>query len=92
MDGVYATFGCLGGELIPSVTSIGHTPTFGGVDTVIETHLFAEYGALYGRAFAIDFIERIRDQKRFDNAAGLIAQIARDVEEAKSILGALRVR
>jgi len=92
MDGVYATFGYLGDEPMPSVTSIGHTPTFGGVDRVIETHLFGQFGALYGRSFAIDFIARIRDQKRFDSAAELAVQIARDVAEARSILAAARPR
>lgn len=92
MDGVYATFGYLGDEPIPSVTSIGNTPTFGGTATVIETHLFAEFGDLYGRGFAIDFIERIRDQQRFESPAELAAQIRRDVAQAKSILGAPRQR
>lgn len=92
MDGVYATFGYPGQEPIPSVTSIGNTPTFDGTEKLVETHLFAEFDDLYGRGFAIDFIARMRDQKRFASAAELAQQIERDVEQARSILGASRAR
>jgi riboflavin kinase/FMN adenylyltransferase len=70
------------------VTSIGRTPTFGGDAVVIEAHVFAELGELYGRRLGLDFVERIRGQQRFESPAALIDQIARDVVEAKRILGA----
>ena len=92
LDGVYATFGYPGQEPIPSVTSIGNTPTFGGASKVIETHLFGQFDELYDRGFAIDFIDRIRDQKRFDSPADLAQQIERDVEQARLILAASRAR
>jgi len=85
-EGVYATQATVDGRRIDSVTSIGHTPTFGGSDTVIEAHLFAPLGDLYGKMLALDFVAHLRDQKKFDGPEALVEQIGRDVEEAKAAL------
>lgn len=87
-EGVYVTVARLGRRRIDSVTSIGHTPTFGGRDTVIEAHLFAEPGEIYGRPLALEFLEKIRDQKKFESPAALVEQIGRDVARAREVLGA----
>jgi riboflavin kinase/FMN adenylyltransferase len=85
-DGVYATVSRLGGRTIDSVTSIGSTPTFGGSERVIEAHIFAELGELYGKPLVVDFLDKLRDQRRFESPAALAEQIARDVEQARAIL------
>lgn len=86
-DGVYVTVARLGRRRIDSVTSIGTTPTFGGAETVVEAHLFAELGDLYGRPIVLEFLERIRDQKRFESPEALAEQIGRDVATARAVLG-----
>ncbi len=87
-EGVYVTTASIDGVEIDGVTSIGHTPTFGGSESVIESHLFAEVGDIYGKAVALSFFERIRGQRKFADADELVAQIARDVETAKRVLAA----
>jgi riboflavin kinase/FMN adenylyltransferase len=85
-EGVYVTRASLDHRLIDGVTSIGHTPTFGGHDTVIETHLFMTPEDLYGKPIALQFLERLRDQRKFTGPAELGEQIRQDVEQAKEIL------
>jgi len=85
-EGVYVTRAVVGDRRIDGVTSIGHTPTFGGTDTVIEAHLFTEWEDFYGRPMALEFIEKLRDQKKFSGPDELRAQIAADVDRAKQIL------
>lgn len=88
-DGVYATRAVVGDRTIDGVTSIGNTPTFGGTETVIETHLFCDWEDFYARPMALEFYEKLRDQKKFSGPEELKAQIASDVGRAKDILSAL---
>jgi riboflavin kinase/FMN adenylyltransferase len=85
-EGVYATRALVDAESFESATSIGHAPTFGGTETVIESHLFTDWRDLYARNMSLEFIERLRDQKKFDGPEALAAQIKEDVERTKSIL------
>jgi len=85
-DGVYVTRARLGRRRIDSVTSIGSTPTFGGTETAIEAHLFAELGDLYGKPLVLEFVEKIRDQRKFETPAALVEQIGLDVARARTVL------
>ncbi len=87
-EGVYATRAVIDGTAVDGVTSIGHTPTFGGKETVVEAHLFMEPHDLYGKMMSIRFIERLREQRKFDSPKALAEQIARDVERARAVLAA----
>ncbi len=90
-EGVYAASAVIDGEEIDGVTSIGRTPTFGGEEVVIEAHLFASLGELYGKSISLRFAERLRDQKKFASPDELVEQIKKDVEAAKRVLSAGRV-
>jgi riboflavin kinase/FMN adenylyltransferase len=85
-DGVYATIAHVGRELMPSVTSIGVRPTFGGGKRLVETHVIDYEGELFGQRLALDLVDRLRDEKRFDTVEELKSQMGRDVEQAKQIL------
>ncbi|HEY2774053.1 MAG TPA: bifunctional riboflavin kinase/FAD synthetase [Candidatus Binatia bacterium] len=85
-DGVFVTLSRLGRRRIDSVTSIGSTPTFGGTETAIEAHLLVELGDLYGRPLMLEFLEKLRDQKKFETTGALAAQIGTDVARAKAVL------
>ena len=63
--------------------NIGVKPTFGGSEVTIEAHLFDFAGDLYGKNLRVEFIERLRAERRFASATELSNQIARDVEKAK---------
>ncbi len=71
--GIYVTTSTVdGGEVHPSVTSLGTNPTFESDRKMrIETLLLDFSGDLYGRHLAVDFLERIRGQKTFPDADSL---------------------
>ncbi len=85
--GVYATFTEVSGEgRCGSITNIGIRPTFGGDKTVIESHLIDIKGDFYGRETNIEFVERVRDEKKFASAAELSEQIGKDIGRVRSII------
>ncbi len=85
-DGIYVTITEINQELLPSVTNIGVRPTFGDGKHTIEVYLLDYQGELYGEKLRINFIDRIRDERRFDSVEELKAQLRKDVEQAQLIL------
>lgn len=85
-DGVYATTARVDGVLHASVTNVGVRPTFGpdGPRTV-ETHLFDAALDLYGRPLRLAFVQRLRGERAFEDAAALQRQIAADCERARAL-------
>ncbi|HEX6212789.1 MAG TPA: bifunctional riboflavin kinase/FAD synthetase [Methylomirabilota bacterium] len=82
--GVYATTVRLDGVIYPSITNVGVRPTFGdGGAPVVETHLLDGGRDLYGRSLRLGFVLRLRDERRFETAELLQAQIAADVQKAR---------
>ena len=63
-------------------------PTFDGTRPTVETFLLDWSGDLYGRTIEVDFVARLRDERRFDGIDALKAQLARDVDAARAALGA----
>ncbi len=94
--GVYATWAILERagrrEKIPSVTNIGVRPTFAGnegsgdaLPVVVETHLILTGGEVpefYGETLEVQFMERFRDEKKFESFEDLKRQITGDREKA----------
>jgi riboflavin kinase / FMN adenylyltransferase len=82
--GVYATTARVGPLVYPSVTNIGTRPT---VDesgrTVVETHIFGFDRDLYGQSIRIGFVQRLRDERRFESLDALRAQIDADCQRAR---------
>jgi riboflavin kinase / FMN adenylyltransferase len=80
--GVYAGFA----NGAPAAINVGVRPMFDtGRGLLIEAHLIDFDGDLYGRQLRVAFIERLRGEKRFRSVGDLIAQIHRDVEEAREL-------
>ena len=78
--GVYA---CLADEH-PAAVSIGVRPTFKtGRGELIEAYLLDFEGDLYGSCLRLDFLERLRGERRFGTPEALTAQMHRDVDEAR---------
>jgi riboflavin kinase/FMN adenylyltransferase len=68
---------------------VGVRPTFEtGRGLLVEAHLLDFDGDLYGQTLRIAFLERLRGEKRFESVDELVAQMKRDVEEAKRIMSA----
>lgn len=91
-NGVYAVRVRLPGEqqaTHPAVANIGVRPTFGGEPRLlVEVHLLDATFDLYGQRLDVEFVRRLRDERRFNGVAELIAQIATDAQQARDILGA----
>lgn len=74
---------------LPGVANIGNRPTVAGDDRfLLEVHLFDFDREVYGEHVAVEFVERIRDEKRFDSFDQLKKQIQADAGRARKILGA----
>ena len=69
-----------------AVANIGKNPTFGEMPLSYEVHIFNFSGNLLGKKLRVDFIARIRDEKKFPNVRALEAEIKRDIKKAKEIL------
>jgi riboflavin kinase / FMN adenylyltransferase len=85
-SGIYMTMTTIDGNLLPSVTDIGNRPTFNGKKCLIETNILDYDGDLYNQIISIDFIDRIRDERRFNTVDELKAQMTLDVETARAQL------
>jgi len=85
--GVYVTRMTVDGETCPGVTNIGVRPTVvispAEPDLSVETHLLDFEGDLYGREVALEFLLRLRDEKRFPDKTALAAQIHKDIGRAR---------
>jgi riboflavin kinase/FMN adenylyltransferase len=67
-----------------SVTNVGVRPTFGGGAVTVETFLLEALEDEGPQAIRVEFLKRLREERRFDDAAALKRQILRDVERARA--------
>jgi riboflavin kinase/FMN adenylyltransferase len=86
--GIYAVMVKYGDISYPGVANIGYSPTYNDRQFTIEVHLMDFSGDLYGKHLRVNFVKRLRDEKRFGNPAELSAQIRKDVMKARKILAA----
>jgi riboflavin kinase / FMN adenylyltransferase len=85
-DGVYATVTMLDGHAHDSVAYIGTRPTFDAGERLLEVYLLEGNHDLYGRTISVEFVEGLRGDLEFADAAALTRQIADDVDRAQAIL------
>lgn len=85
-DGVYAVWLDCGPARHMGVMNIGYRPTFGSTTRHLEAHIIDHSVELYGRTLTVHFVERLRAERRFDDAAALRVQIEQDIARAKEIL------
>jgi riboflavin kinase/FMN adenylyltransferase len=91
--GVYITQTCdlTGPRRLRSVTNIGYRPTFGSADRLsIETFLLDPLEGPTPRSIAVGFLKRLREERKFENAEALKAQILLDVGRAQAYFRRLR--
>jgi len=91
-DGVYAGYLTRldAGDAVPlpAAISVGTNPTFDGVERTVEPYaLDRDDLELYDVPVAVDFVARIRGQERFDTVGDLVAQMRRDVDATRGLLG-----
>jgi riboflavin kinase/FMN adenylyltransferase len=84
--GVYAVTVEWRSRKFKGVANIGYAPTFDDHVFTVEVHLFDFTEDIYGETIRVNFIRRIRDEKRFGDINELSDQISRDIESARRIL------
>ena len=90
--GVYAGFAYLDSNALPCVINVGHCPTFkeNTGEVKIEAHILDfKYQELYNKNIKIEFVERLRDEQKFNSKEDLIAQIKKDCESGRNVLANL---
>lgn len=91
-SGVYATRVVMDGRMFPAMTNVGTRPTLNnGRDVTIETHIFDFEGDLYGQLLTLQFVDRLRDEQRFETLAALVHQLNVDARQARRLLAAWHV-
>ena len=86
LAGIYAVRAHLAGVSYPAVASLGTRPTVGGVEPLLETHLFDFEGDLYGRCLGVEFVEKLRSEERFASLDALVVQMNEDAARARAVL------
>jgi riboflavin kinase/FMN adenylyltransferase len=86
-DGVYAGYVSVGERRFLSTISIGTNPTFNGQDRTLEPFLLDFDEDLYGHTIAVEFVQRLRGQARYDGIEPLIEQMGKDVAQTRALLG-----
>jgi len=84
--GIYAVVARVDGRAFPAVASFGTRPTVDDGPPLLEVHLLDFDGDLYGREMEVEFIDRIRDELKFDSLPLLVAEMERDKARARVIL------
>jgi riboflavin kinase/FMN adenylyltransferase len=86
--GVYACKVALDGELYNSVANIGLRPTFtdGQAISRLEAHILDYSGDLYHRNIRVEFIQRLREEKKFTSVQELMDQVQTDIRHARQEL------
>jgi riboflavin kinase/FMN adenylyltransferase len=81
--GVYAAYA----DGQAAAVSVGVRPTFGtGRAVLIEAYLIDRDTDLYGRQLRVEFVRRLRGERRFDSPRALVEQMREDVERARALL------
>jgi riboflavin kinase / FMN adenylyltransferase len=71
-----------------AAVSVGVRPTFGtGRGVLVEAYLLDREVDLYGQTLRVDFLKRLRGERRFESVDALVEQMHRDVERARELCG-----
>jgi riboflavin kinase/FMN adenylyltransferase len=87
-DGVYAVRVHFGAETLGGVVNIGIRPTFKDKAhvRVLEVHIFDFNREIYGKDVEVAFLQKLRDEQKFDSVNALKEQIAHDAQAARQLL------
>jgi riboflavin kinase/FMN adenylyltransferase len=72
----------------PAAINVGTNPTFGDEPLHVEAFLLDFDASLRGRTLAVEFVERLRDEERFDSVEDLVRQMELDVARTRELIGA----
>ena len=78
-----------GGHGWPGVANLGTRPTVNGTEPLLEAHLFDFAGDLYGSELEVEFVARLREERRFESLEAMVAQMHLDAAAARAALAPL---
>ena len=78
--GIYATKVYVNGTIYYGATNVGYNPTVNGNKLSIETNILEFNDDIYGKIITIEFLERIRDEKKFNGIEELKEQLQKDTK------------
>jgi len=84
--GIYAVTVVCKGRIYNGVANIGYSPTFEDHVFTVEVHLLDFKDDIYGEDLRVNFISRIRDEKKFSSIEDLSRQILTDIQTARALL------
>lgn len=84
-DGVYKAVVTISGKKYKSAVNIGKNPTFDAKKRTVEAHLIDFSGDLYDKEIKVEFLEKIRDDIKFESVEDLKEQIKSDIEKVSKI-------
>jgi riboflavin kinase/FMN adenylyltransferase len=89
LDGVYAGWLYVEDKKYPAAHSVGINETFQAVPRLVESFVIdAPAGLdLYGKTVTLEYVEFIRPAAKFDGVEALVAEINRDIEKIRKVLG-----
>lgn len=87
--GVYAVTVECNGATYEGVANIGYSPTFGNGEFNIEVHILDFEREIYGLSIRVNFVRRLRGERKFPGPEALAAQIRLDIEKALEILSSV---
>jgi riboflavin kinase/FMN adenylyltransferase len=88
-QGIYAVTVEHGGSTYKGVANIGFSPTFDDHQFTVEVHILDFHQTIYGDPIRVNFIQRLRDEIKFDSIDALALQIHKDVAHAREVLADL---
>jgi riboflavin kinase/FMN adenylyltransferase len=86
--GIYAVWAIFEEKRYPAVANLGWNPTFHDQKFSIEVHILKFNQDIYGQPVGVEFVERLRDEATFRGPEELVAQIKKDIAQAKRVLSA----
>lgn len=89
-NGIYAVRVRLGREYFNGAANIGVRPQFGGGPRLVEVYILDFDRDIYGQELEVQFVERLRDEMKFESVEALVRQMGQDVAKARSILESLK--
>ncbi|MDD2366918.1 MAG: bifunctional riboflavin kinase/FAD synthetase [Desulfuromonadaceae bacterium] len=91
-DGVYAVIVQVDGDLVKGACNIGFNPTFGGIERSVEVFLLDYAADIYNHEISLQFVHRLRAEKKFSDTAALKSAIVENVAATRQILEGLSVK
>jgi riboflavin kinase/FMN adenylyltransferase len=89
VDGIFAArVGGLAPRALDGVASVGTRPTVGGEKPLLEVHIFDFDRDIYGEHITVQFIERLREERKYSDLDSMVAQMHEDAYAARAALAA----